>query len=441
MDILLEKSEGTEAVIKVNLKETDYQSKLKEKLKSYSKQAQIKGFRPGKVPMGLIEKMYGKSIKVEQINEILVESLRNYIKDNDIKIIGDPLPIHDKVKDIDWDSQKDFEFEYSVGLVDDFKYDLKVKVTKYEVEVDEKEVKRVIRELQERYGKMTNPAVSGETDSVFGTLAQESSQFSKDCLVDIKTVSKKNQKKFIGISKDDVVKVDIQKLFEASIDLEVATDLTTAEAEKLTGEYSFTVKNINHVEPAEMNQEFFDKIFGEGKVTTEEEFVAEYTKIFTENHAVDSDYLLTHQLQKELLEEVQINIPEAFYKRWIQAANPDLDKESIDKDFENYLRDLKWTLLKNRIAGDNDIKIEYADIVAQTIKMFARQFGMHEVSEEMSKNLEAIAANYLQQKDGQNYMNVSNQVLTERVMDIVKQNAVVKTKKVTREEFNKIAAL
>ncbi len=439
MDILLEKNAGTEAVIKVSLKESDYQSKLKEKLKSYSKQAQIKGFRPGKVPMGLIEKMYGKSIKVEQINEILVESLKEYIKKNDIKIIGDPLPNNDKMIDIDWDTQKDFDFEYSVGLVDDFKYDLKVKVTKYEIEVNEKDLKKVIGELQERYGKMTNPAVSGETDSVFGTLAQESSLFSKDCLVDIKAVNKKSQKKFIGISKDDIVKVDIQKLFEALNDLEVATDLSTTEAEKLTGEFTFTVKNINHVEPAEMNQEFFDRIFGEGKVKTEEEFIAEYKKIFQENHAADSEYLLTHELQKALLNEVEINIPEAFYKRWIQATNPELNDDSIETNFSQYLRELKWTLLKNRIASDNDIKIEYADVVAQTIRMFARQFGIAEVTEEMSKNLEAVAANYLQQKDGQNYMNVYNQVHTERVMDIVKQNANLKIKKVTREEFNKVA--
>jgi len=286
---------------------------------------------------------------------------------------------------------------------------------------------------------MTNPETSVETDSIFGTLAQESSQFSKDCLVEIKSVEKKNQKKFVGVSKADVIKVDIQKLFENLTDLEVATGLNAAEALALAGEFTFTVKNINHVEPAEMNQEFFDRICGEGKVKSEEEFIAEYTKIFQENHTTDSDYLLSHQLQKALLKEVEINIPEAFYKRWIQATNPELNDESIEKDFEHYLRDLKWTLLKNRIAGDNDIKIEYADIVAQTVKMFARQFGIPEVTEEMAKNLEAVAANYLQQKDGQNYMNVYNQVHTERVMDIIKQNANLKIKKVSREEFNKLA--
>ena len=439
LDILLEKNSGTEAVIKINLKESDYQSKLKEKLKSYSKQAQIKGFRPGKVPVALIEKMYGKSIKVEQINEILVESLKEYIKKNDIKIIGDPLPNNDKMKDIDWDIQTDFDFEYSIGLVDDFQYDLNVKVNKYEIEVDEKEVNKVIQELQERYGKMTNPEISGDSDSIFGTLGQESSQFSKDCLLEIPAISKKLQKKFVGVSKTDAIKFDIQKLFEKPADLEVITGLGKDEADALADEFMFTVKNINHTEPAAMNQEFFDKIFGEGKVKTEEEFIAEYTKIFQENHSTDSEYLLSHQLQKELLKEVKINIPEEFYKRWIQATNPELNDESIEKDFEHYIRDLKWTLLKNRIASDNDIKIEYPDIVAYTIKMFARQFGIPEVTEEMAKNLEAMATNYLQQKDGQNYMNVYNQLMTERVMEVVKQKANLKIKKVSREEFNKIA--
>ncbi|MDZ7607215.1 MAG: hypothetical protein U5K79_16870 [Cyclobacteriaceae bacterium] len=139
------------------------------------------------------------------------------------------------------------------------------------------------------------------------------------------------------------------------------------------------------------------------------------------------------------MNEVSIDVPEAFYKRWIMATNPEMKVEDIDRDFAHHLRDLKWTLLKNRIAGDNDVKIEYADIVAQTIKMFARQFGIPEVTEEMAKNIEAVAANYLQQKDGQNYMNVYNQVHTERVMDIIKQHANLKMIKVSREEFNKVA--
>ena len=128
MEIQLEKNSSSEALIKINLKESDYQSKFKEKLKSYSKQANIKGFRPGKVPISLIEKMYGKSIMVEEINKMLVDSLKKYIKENDIKIIGDPLPNNDKANEIDWDTQKEFDFEYNIGLIEDFEYKTEFKI-------------------------------------------------------------------------------------------------------------------------------------------------------------------------------------------------------------------------------------------------------------------------------------------------------------------------
>jgi trigger factor len=190
LDIQLEKNSNTEALIKINLKESDYQPKYQEKLKSYSKQAQIKGFRPGKVPVSLIEKMYGKSIKVEEINNILVESLKEYIKKNDIKIIGDPLPNNDKAEEIDWDNQKEFDFEYNVGLIDEFEYNLKFKINKYEIKVEDKVLNEAIDELKQRYGKMTNPEVSESGDSIFGSLSQESTEFSKDGLIEIEKVSK-----------------------------------------------------------------------------------------------------------------------------------------------------------------------------------------------------------------------------------------------------------
>ena len=150
MDIQLEKNSSTEALIKIKLKEADYQSKLTEKLKSYSKKATIKGFRPGKVPLSLIEKMYGKSIMVEEINKILVDSLKEYIKENDVKIIGDPLPNNEKAQDIDWDTQKEFDFEYSIGLIDDFKYNLEFKIDKYEIKVEKEVLDEALDKLKEQ---------------------------------------------------------------------------------------------------------------------------------------------------------------------------------------------------------------------------------------------------------------------------------------------------
>jgi trigger factor len=437
LDIQLEKNSSTEALIKINLKETDYQSKFKEKLKSYSKQAQIKGFRPGKVPMSLIEKMYGKSIKVEEINNILVESLTDYLKKNDIKIIGDPLPNNEKAEQIDWDNQLEFDFEYRVGLIDNFDYNLNIKIDKFEIEVEEKVIQDAIEELKERYGKMTNPEVSEEKDSVFGNLSQQSSDFNKDGLIEISKVTEKLRMKFIGVKKGDTVSFDINTLFDEVFNLEVVTGLNTDEAKALSGEFTFIVKNINRVLPAEMNQEFFDKIFGEGKVGTEEEFISKYTKIFEENYDRESEYLLSHQLQEKILKDTKVEIPEDFFRKWILATNRGLNEQELEKDFEHYVRDLKWTLIKNRVAEDNGVKIENEDLVDYTKKMFKAQFGGIDLNEEMDKNLEIMANNYLQQKNGENYMNIFNQLRAEKILEILKQKAEISVKKVTKEEFNK----
>lgn len=439
MDIQLEKNSSTEALIKIKLKETDYQPKFKEKLKSYSKQASIKGFRPGKVPVSLIEKMYGKSIMVEEINKILVDSLKEYIKKNDIKIIGDPLPNNDKAKEIDWDNQKEFDFEYNVGLIDDFKYILEFKINKYQIKLEKKVLDDAIEELRERYGKMTNPDISEKGDSIFGTLAQESTNFSKDGLIYLDKISKKFQKSFTGIKKGDVVKADIEKLFDKVEYLTEITGLSEEKAKELKGEIEFTVKNVNRIEPAEMNQEFFDKIFGEGKIKSEEEFIKEYSNILEENFDRESEYLLAHQIQEKILNDTKMEIPKGFYKKWILATNEGIQEEDLEKDFEHYIRDLKWTLIKNKIADDNDIKIEYADLVDYTKKMYKAQFGGIELNEEMEKNLEVMANNYLQQNNGENYMNIYNQLRTEKIMDILKQKAEISVKKVTKEEFNKKA--
>lgn len=439
MDIQLEKNSSTEALIKIKLKETDYQPKLKEKLKSYSKEANIKGFRKGKVPIGLIEKMYGKSIMVEEINKILVDSLKDYITKNDLKIIGDPLPNNEKAQEIDWDTQKEFDFEYSIGLIDDFDYNLGIKINKYQIKIDKKVIDETVDDLKQQHGKMTNPEVSETGDSIFGTLAQESSEFSKDGLVYIDKVAKKLQKSFIGIKKEDVIKVDIEKLFNDEKDLVDVIGLPEEEIKALKGEFEITVKNVNRVIPAEMNQEFFDKIFGEGKVKTEEEFIAEYEKIFEENYDKESEYLLAHQIQEKIIKDTKLNIPEGFYKKWILATNQEVKEEELEKDFEHYVRDLKWTLIKNRIGEDNDVKIEYKDTVDYTKKMFQTQFGAMELNEEMDKQMDVMANNYLQQNNGENYMNVSTQLRTEKIIDVLKQKAEISVKKVTRDEFTKKA--
>ncbi len=439
MDIQFEKQTPAEGLIKIKLKEDDYQSKFEEKIREYKKSISLKGFRPGKVPAGLIKKMYGKSILVEEINKLLVDSINNYIKENDLKIIGDPLPNNDKTGTIDWDNDKEFDFEYQVGLIDDFTYDLdSVKATKYEIKIDKKELDEIIENLRKQYGKMSTPETSEEGDSIFGTLSQESSDFSLDTLLATDKVLKKHLKKFIGLKKDDTVTFEIQGLFKEEADLVQFIQKTPEEAKEVKGKFTFKVKNISRTEPAEMNQEFFDKIFGKDQVKTEKEFIDKYTELLRENYDKESGYLLSNDLQKKLIDSIKINLPEDFYKKWLLASNQGLNEAELEKDYEHYLRDLKWNLIKNKIGEDHKIKVEYQDVLERTKEFFRQQYGLYNTKdEEADKSLEILANNYLQENKGEHYMNIHSQVKTEKIMEMVKEKAKISVKKISKDEFNK----
>jgi len=194
MDISLDRQKSNEALIKIKLKEGDYQPHVTQKIKEYSKTAQIKGFRPGKVPFGLIKKMYGKSIMVEEINRMLSSSLSDYIKEQDLKILGDPLPNLEKSKDIDWDHQKDFEFEYNIGLVDDFKYDLeKQKITEFKIKVDKKMIDEELETIRKNYGDRVTVDEAEVDDILQGTLSEPSMEIEREIALPLSQVAKKAQ--------------------------------------------------------------------------------------------------------------------------------------------------------------------------------------------------------------------------------------------------------
>ncbi len=435
MDITLDKISTAEASIKIKLNEADYQKNFEDKLKDYSKKASIKGFRPGKVPPALIKKLYGKSILAEEINNILVKSLTDYIKENDIKIIGDPLP-SEQDREIDWETQKEFEFEYNVGLVDDFKYDLDFKVTKYVIKLSDKELAENVDNLRSQYGKMLNPEVSEEGDSLYGTLSQESSGFSKDSILAIDKLNKKSRSKFIGLKKDDSVSFELKSLFTEKTDLEVFTNKSEEELKELKGEFLFTVKNINRTEPAELNEEFFDKIFGPGKIKTEQEFKDKFREVAEENLNKEAGYFLQQEIQKKLTESTKLNIPSDFYKKWLLKTQENLSQEQLEKDFEHYLRDLKWTLIKNKIADDLDVKVEHQDVIEKTKKLFREQFG-GAMNEEMEQHLDEFANNYLNRNEGENYYQMFSQARTEKIMQSMIEKVKISEKQVSRAEFEK----
>jgi len=442
LEITLDKKSNTEGLIKIKLSQGDYQPKVEEKLKDYARKANIKGFRQGKVPTGVIRKMFGKSILVDEINHLLSHKLSDYIKENNLKILGDPLPNQDKAAEIDWDSQHDFEFEYQIGMVDDFKYDLskKVKVKSYPIEVDAKVIDETVNDLKKRFGKVSYPEVSEAGDNLFGPLKNAEGESTREqAFIEVDKVEKKEQKKFIGVKKGDAVEFDIDKVFsDESLKAQVlGKSVEEAKADK--GKYTLTVETISRTEPAELNVELFDRVFGKDAVTDEAGFIAKIKETIGENYKRESDHFLEHHIEDHFIANTNINLPDDFLKAWLKSSSQgQVTDDVLSQEFDAYKRGLKWDLVKNRIADDNKITVEADEVRAKAKDLIISQFGGHAFAEQLGDRLDAIADNYLQNENGQNFMKLYNQLRSEKILKYIREHITVQEKKVSVDEFKKI---
>lgn len=443
MEITLDKKNSTEGLIKIKIIEADYQPKYEEKIREASRKANIKGFRAGKVPAGMIKKMFGKSILVEEINHMLSHKLTDYIKENNLRIIGEPLPNHEKAKIINWDSQKDFEFEYEIGIAEDFKYDLssKVKIKSYPIEVDEKGINDTINDLTKRFGKADYPETSEATDNLFGGLtpAEEDGFKNETAVIDITKVVKKEQSKFVGLKKGDEISFEISKIFEKDADVATLLDVSEEIAKKAKGKYTLKIENISRVEPATINQELFDRVFGKDSVTTEEDFRAKVKETISQNYKRETDYFLDHNIEDYFLKNTNVNLPEGFLKNWLKATSEGkVTDEVLEKEFDAYTRTMKWDLIKNKIAEDAKINIETDEVKARAKEVILSQFGGATFAEQLGDKLDGITDNYLSHENGQNFMRLYNQLRNDKIMKHIRENITVDDKSVSMDEFKKI---
>lgn len=441
MDITLDKQTNTDASIRIKLQEADYKPKVDEKLKEYTKKAQIKGFRPGKVPPSLIKKMYGKGVMVDEINHLLIDAVNNYIKENKLSIVGEPLPDTDKAEGIDWDTQKEFEFSYAVGLVPDFSVDVaSLSVSAYEVESTEAEVEELATSLARRNGEYTHPDTTAEGDFVYGTLKQVEGDINKEnAFISLSSIKKEALPQFIGVSKGDTITFDIQNTFDNEETIRLATGTTPEQAAALTGNFEYTISDIDRSQPAELNQDFFDKILGKDAVQSEEEFRVKLKEILQENYKKQADSHLSQQIQEQLLANTQITLPDDFLKRWLKATNEKVTEEILAKEYDLYVKDLKWNLIKNKIAEENSIKVEHEEVVSKTKDLIKQQFGSMGMGEQSDEMLTTYANNFLKAEKGKNYMNIFEQAFNDRVVELIKTKATVASQTVSPDEFKKIA--
>jgi trigger factor len=449
LEITLNKLNNTEGVIKIKLTEGDYQPHVEEKVRDYSKKANIKGFRQGKVPTGVIKKMFGKSILVDEVNQVLSHKLTDYIKENNLKILGEPLPDQEKARTIDWDGQKDFEFEYQVGMVDEFSYNLSkdVKVKSYPIEVDSKVLENTLEDVKKRFGKPTYPEISEAGDNLFGDLTSLELKDGEPVLkkeyayIQGDKVKKEEQKKFAGLKKDDVIEFDLRNTFTDDEGIAQLLGVTNSEAQDAAGKYSLKITNISRVESAPLGPELFDRVFGKDIVATEEEFINKVKETITENYQRESQHFFEHSIEDYYVANTKINLPDSFLKNWLKVSSQGkITDDVLQQEFEEYKRGLKWDLVKNKIAEDNKITVEAEEVRAKAKDLIIAQFGGQAFAEQIADRLDGITDNYLQHENGQNFMKLYNQIRNEKILNVIKENISVEEKKVSLDEFKKITS-
>ncbi|MBS1949426.1 MAG: Cell division trigger factor [Cytophagales bacterium] len=444
MNITLDKKSATDGLIKIQLTESDYQKKVEEKVRDYSRKANINGFRQGKVPLGVIKKMFGKGILVDEVNHLISHSVSDYIRDNKLRVLGDPLPNEEKARTIDWDIQKDFEFEFQIGMVEDFAIDLskKVKITSHQIDVDQKTIDETLEDIKRRFGKRSNPDVSKAGDNLFGEVSKKGSDEKQGSYIRISLVEKSQQKKFIGLKKDDTVEFDVEKTLTDASALSQLLNVDESEAKKATGTYVFKVTNVSRVEPAEINQELFDQVFGKDIVKSEEEFLNKIKETISGNYARETQHLLEHEIQHYYVDHTKINMPEGFLKTWLKTTSSgEVTDEVLEKEFNSYRDGLKWDLVKNKITEDHAIKVEEIEVREKAKQLIAEQFGGPAIAEQLGDKFDGLVMNYLAGKDGkgENYLRTYDQLRHEKIMNLIKENITITEKKVSLDEFKKLA--
>lgn len=450
MDIALEKASETNASLKITLTPEDYKPEVDKKLKEYGRKVSLKGFRPGHVPASLVQKMYGKSILVDEINNLLGKTVSSYIRENKLQVVGDPVPNREQADAIDWDNQTEFAFSYTLGLASEFDINFSdlPSVTQYNIIAGEKEVNDTIANLQQQFHTHTHGEEAAEGDTIYGELKQinapeGSTPFETKTALPLNKVDEDYLPIFVGKKKGETFTFDIEKAFPDEKDRALATGAKKEEAANLTGEFEFTIEDVTRHEPAELNQEFFDKVLGAGAVETEEQFLTRVQEIIQSNYARESAQLLRFDIEKTLLDSTPILLPDEFLKSWLVDANEGkFTPEQIEEQYDDFTKSLKLQLIKNKIAEQADIKVEFEEVLEVTRQMVREQFGFAGGdNEEMNQTIDRIARNYLldEKNNGQNYTSTFNRVYDDKIIEYLKTQVTTVTQDVTVDEFKALA--
>lgn len=436
--------DAVNAQIKINLTRADYQEKVEKTLKTYRQKANIPGFRPGMVPMGLIKKMYAKGVTADEVNKLLSETLFNYIKENNLNILGEPLPSAEQ-KTQDLDTQDELEFVFDIALAPELNYTLNKKDTipYYNIAVTDEMVNAQVKSYAARGGRYEKVDVSQEGDSLKGDLKEiseaEDAVHVEGALILPGYFKNDDEKaKMIGVKVGDTVTYNPYKANDGSeAELASLLRLPKEKAKEVTSDFTFEVKEINRFVESDVNQDLFDQIYGKDAVKSEDEFRAKVKEDIAAQFIPESDYRFMVDAEKKLVGKLSdVAFPVDFLKRWLLATDEKKTAESVDTDMPKMIEELKWHLLKEDIAKKNDLKVAEQDIMDTAKSITKAQFAQYGMANVPDDLLTQYAGEML--KKPEQLRNLEDQALSRKVADFLKNTVKLNVKEVSTEEFNKL---
>ncbi|MEM7483805.1 MAG: trigger factor [Bacteroidota bacterium] len=438
MNITKQQIDELNAVVKVAISKDDYQDKVEKILKDYRKQANIPGFRKGQVPMGLIKKQYGKAVLVDEVNKLLQDNLNKYLTEEKLDVLGNPLP--KQQDDFDWDNEN-LDFEFELGLAPSFEVQVKTKkaITQYKIIADKKMIEEQVGRIQKQYGKLVSKTEVGKLDEVTGTFTNETEEIEHKTTIELdKIKSKKTVDVLNGKKVGESLTLKTKGLFKEDYLLSSALGIDKEKADKLNIEVSFTVEEINEREPAALDQELFDKLFGKDNVKSEKELKEKIKEDSEKQFEQQSDQKLLNDITEKLIDNTKFDLPADFLRKWIQISgeNP-LSDDEAKEEFEKSEKGLRYQLIEGKIIRDNDLQVqmdELKEFAKGFIKSQMAQYGHLDPQEE---ELENIAMRVLGNQD--EVKRLSEQLMSQKLLDFYKENANLKVKEVTYDDFVKEA--
>jgi trigger factor len=448
MQVTKENKDEMNAMIRIMVERSDYEQEVNNKLKDYKKKANMPGFRPGMVPIGLIRKMYFKPVLLEEINRLVSQSLTKFIEDEKLNILGEPLTSKEEQKQIDFDNQENFEFVFDIGLAPEIEVSIskKDKLPYYIIDVDKELVDRQIDSYANRFGEMTGGDEVESEDVIKGSLTQlnDEGEIIEEGIsitgtsLSMRVIKDEEIKDvLIGSKIGDVLQLDLRKAYPNDTELSRLLNIDKEAVESQSMNFQLTIDEISRWKKAEPGQDLYDKAFGEGNISTEEEFRERLKEEIEKAYARNSDYKLLIDIRKYLVDKVVNELPETFIRRWLLESNEGkLTEEDLDKDFPKVKDDLKWQLIQDYLIKQFELKVEpdeIEELAKQQILAQFQQYGMGNIPDE---HLDNYAGEMLKKENERRKL--YEQKFQEKIIELVKKEVKLEVKKLKEAEFAKL---